>query len=300
MSEQIVQHQKFWYEEQVPFHFYEVKADSSGVESTEAIHNEQAEQGTLFNHWHEDLEICYTVFGKANHHINGELVEEKPGRVIVTNEGFIHNIVPDEDNVKKSDVCTVVVLIHPDFIRENFPEYAHMYFTNHKEQASTELKACFQKIRTFVKQTKYTPLSHLYGKSLVLELLYLLGQEGVIERSVADDINVLKNIERMKGIVSHIEQHFREPLPQKEMAERFYFSSVYFSRYFKQCTGMTYTDYLTRYRVEQARKELLSTHHHIVDVALNNGFTDERRLILAFKKYYGTTPLQYRKIRQQS
>jgi AraC-like DNA-binding protein len=295
MSEQIVQHQKLVYEEDVPFHFYELKGDGIGVWCTEALDNGIRDKGTLFNHWHEDLEVCYTFLGRAHHYINGEDIEDTPGRVVVTNEGFIHSIVPDDAQKFISDGSVLVVMIQPEFVREVFPDYSHLYFTNYKEQADPKVHELFGRIRTYMRETKFCDYAHLYGKGLVLELLYLLCQEGVTERNLVDNVNVQKNIERMKGIISYIEQHYRECLRQSQVAEKFYFSSVYFSRYFKQCTGMTFTDYVTRYRVEQAKKEMLSTQHNLLDIALNNGFTDERRLILAFKKYYDVTPCQYKK-----
>jgi AraC-like DNA-binding protein len=86
-----------------------------------------------------------------------------------------------------------------------------------------------------------------------------------------------------------------EHITQAEVADKFYFSSVYFSKYFKRCTGMTFIDYLTKYRIRQAKTELLTTDKSILDIALDNGFSDERRLILAFKKYLNDTPLQYKK-----
>jgi AraC-like DNA-binding protein len=63
---------------------------------------------------------------------------------------------------------------------------------------------------------------------------------------------------------------------------------------------MTFTEYVTRYRIEQARKQLLFTDRSILNIALDNGFTDDRRFILAFKKYYIDTPLQYRKRKEKS
>lgn len=41
--------------------------------------------------------------------------------------------------------------------------------------------------------------------------------------------------------------------------------------------------------------ELLYSPKSISRVALDNGFSDDRRLIVTFKKRFGTTPLQYRK-----
>jgi AraC-like DNA-binding protein len=61
---------------------------------------------------------------------------------------------------------------------------------------------------------------------------------------------------------------------------------------------MTYREYLSRYRVEQARVELLATEKSVTEIALDNGFSDDRRFILNFKKYFDMTPLRYRKTKR--
>lgn len=170
--------------------------------------------------------------------------------------------------------------------------------TNSKEVADSSVRHCMEKIHRFVKSQKDDEYAHLYGKSLVLELLYLAVKEGIIARENLACINVEKNVERMKGILSFIENHYREPITQAQVAEKFYFNCSYFSKYFKQCTGMTYREYLSRYRVEQARVELLTTEKSVTEIALDNGFSDDRRFILNFKKYFDMTPLRYRKTKR--
>lgn len=80
------------------------------------------------------------------------------------------------------------------------------------------------------------------------------------------------------------------------MAEKFYFSKEYFARFFKKNTGMTFVQYLTKYRIQKARFQLIHSDASMLDIALDNGFCDDRRFILAFKSQYGITPFQYRKM----
>ena len=59
---------------------------------------------------------------------------------------------------------------------------------------------------------------------------------------------------------------------------------------------MTFMKYVTNYRVQKAQKDLLGTGKSILEIALDNGFSDDRGLINAFKEIYHTTPFQYRKM----
>jgi AraC-like DNA-binding protein len=58
---------------------------------------------------------------------------------------------------------------------------------------------------------------------------------------------------------------------------------------------MTFKEYLSDYRVNMARNDLLNSDKSILEIALECGFTDARGYINAFKKIYGTTPFHYRK-----
>ena len=281
MSESMAKHQLFEYSESMPFHFYNVTG--------------KPDPGTLLNHWHEELEMAYCLKGNARHYINGECIEARPGRLVVTNSGFIHNIIPDYDVAGCDEVVAIVVIVAPHFLKACFPEYRNIYFLNQDEVASREIQDLMKEIYRFSMEEHHQEYDDLYGKSLVLNLLYNMCKGGTVKRETVDNVNALKNIERMKGVIQFVENHYSEQITQRVVAEKFYFSQVYFSRYFKKCMGMTFTEYLTSFRLEKARKELVHTTKSVSQIALDNGFSDDRRLIIAFKKKHGITPLQYRK-----
>lgn len=282
MSERVARHQFFQYSGGEPFHFYNIR---KGIGTRE----------TLDQHWHEELEVAFITEGKSLHYINGECYEAVPGRMVVTNSEFIHNIIPVDVGIADKVLVAVVVVIDREFILNNFPDFQNIYFTNDKLKASEHVQEVMRKISDYIENADQDPYMHLYGKSLVLELLYCMSQEGVVARKEVDNINVLKDIERMKGVIQFVENHYREHISQAMVAEKFYFSPVYFSKYFKKCMGMTFTEYLTVYRLNKARLDLLRTGKSVSQIAMDNGFSDDRGLIAAFRKKYGTTPLQYKK-----
>jgi len=282
MSETIAKHEIFKYEENLPIIIRAIPADADIGES-------------LMNHWHKDLEIAFTVAGNSHHYINGECIVARPGRLIVTNSEFIHSIIPDKAISNQHILSTILLVIKPEFLEKIYPEYKDVYFKNDKEEACPEIAEIMQEFLNYTTGTPGNAERAMFLKGKVMELLYYMINEGVISRNKADNINTQKNIERMRGVISFIENHYTEPITQAMVAEKFYFSTVYFSKYFKKCTGMTFTDYLTYYRVEMARKDLMNTKNSISQIAMDNGFSDERRFILGFKKYYSSTPLKYRK-----
>ncbi len=285
MSKPTVRHQTFDYSDSPfdsPFYLAQIPAD-------------YRDEYLLSPHWHEDLEIYYTIKGFSRHIINGTCYEDNPGRVIVTNSEFIHNIIPDPGLDGVTGIAGFLIIIGADFIRQNFPEYQYIYFTNDNKVASQNTVDTIREIWSFSQKQETKAFDSLHVKSLILELLYDLCQEGTVRREEVDRISSLKNIERIKGVLQFVEGNYQEPITQNEVAEKFHFSAPYFSRYFKKCTGMTFTEYLTRFRVDKARILLASGDKPVYQIAMETGFSDDRRLIIAFKQVYGETPLQYRK-----
>lgn len=285
MQQDKVRHEQFECDRTRPFHIFLAMSDM--------------DETALMNHWHEDLEVAYGVAGCSRHYINGECVMGNPGRLVVTNSNFIHSILPDESIEEKHILVKVIVVISPQFIAENLPEYQGLYFTNECESASERVDQIMMELIQYADGVALKPYENVRARALVMELLYEMCMQGTVPRERVDKINILKDIERMKGVVTFIEAHYREHISQSMVAKKFHFSTTYFSNYFKKCTGMTYTEYLTNYRLYQARNLLLQTEESVTRIAEESGFTDDRRLILAFRKVYGETPLQYRKKRKK-
>ena len=120
--------------------------------------------------------------------------------------------------------------------------------------------------------------SWLTGK--VYELMYWICRDGLVLKEEVLPVNSQKNLERLRGIMEYVREHYTEPVTQGEVARRFYFTREYFSRFFKKNTGLTFKEYLTRYRVNAARDDLLNTDKTILEIAVNHGFADARGLSL--------------------
>ena len=284
MSEPVAKRQMFEYDGDNPFHIYNLPYYPS-------IGDE-----LLFNHWHEELEIVYTLQGNSLHYIDGTCIRSQPGRLIVVNSESSHNIIPDRSVYGNGRKVVIALIISREFLEEVFPDFRNMYFLNEKEVTTPVIRELMVTLSHFGDGTELSRYEKIYRKGLVLQLLYHITQEGVAEKNVILPLNNLKNIERLKGVLQFIENHYMEKISQAEIAEKFYFSREYFARFLKKHTGMTFTEYLTKYRLQKARMQLMASDSGILEIALNNGFSDDRRLILAFRQEYGTTPFQYRKM----
>jgi len=72
-------------------------------------------------------------------------------------------------------------------------------------------------------------------------------------------------------------------------------STFYFCKLFKRATGLTFTDYLARVRVEKAKAMLLDRNRRVSEVAYDVGFQSLTHFNRVFRKVAGQSPTQFRR-----
>lgn len=98
----------------------------------------------------------------------------------------------------------------------------------------------------------------------------------------------------VKKARSYIEENYDRPISLKEAASVVNTSVRYFCKVFKNYTGITFVDYLTRLRIEKSKSLLINPHRRISEVAFEVGFESLTQFNRSFKKYTGKTPTKYR------
>ena len=91
-----------------------------------------------------------------------------------------------------------------------------------------------------------------------------------------------------------IADHQDEDLSLGEVAKAVNMSAFYFCKMFKQATGLTFTDYLARIRVEKVKNMLLDPHKRVSEVAFAAGFQSLSQFNRVFRKVAGEAPSTYR------
>ena len=94
--------------------------------------------------------------------------------------------------------------------------------------------------------------------------------------------------------IQYLNTHYNEHITLEDMARKVYLSPSYFSRIFKKETGISFSSYLNRVRIEHSKELLRHQNLRLTDIALLSGFEDQSYFTKVFKKVTGTTPLHYR------
>jgi two-component system response regulator YesN len=163
---------------------------------------------------------------------------------------------------------------------------------------------CFDIINTVLKTVLNLGLKHYADnvKTLV-EFQSLDELEEKIQKVV---INICSDIERRKeshnnllrdGILHYIHEHFRSyEISLEEAAKIFQLSVSYLSRFIKDQTGSTFTQYVWKLRVEDTKRQLIETDYPVKDIVTSIGYMDVANFTRKFRQAEGITPGQFRKL----
>ncbi|MBP3961858.1 response regulator transcription factor [Paenibacillus lignilyticus] len=93
---------------------------------------------------------------------------------------------------------------------------------------------------------------------------------------------------------AYIHQHLEEDLSLNALAKLKYVSPSYLSRLFHQITGEQLMSYITRVRMEEAKKLLLDDRYRIQDISEKLGFQSANYFSKVFRKTVGIPPQDFR------
>jgi AraC-like DNA-binding protein len=91
-----------------------------------------------------------------------------------------------------------------------------------------------------------------------------------------------------------IKEHKGEDISLTDVAKSVNSSTFYFCKMFKKATGLHFTDYLSRIRVEKAKNLLLNPHLRVSEIAFQVGFQSLTHFNRVFRKIVGQSPTAYR------
>ncbi|MEM5010476.1 response regulator [Niallia taxi] len=95
--------------------------------------------------------------------------------------------------------------------------------------------------------------------------------------------------------IHYIDQHLKEELSLKGVAEHVHLNSSYLSVLFKEQMKVTFSEYITRRRIQYAKELLISTKHPVADIAEECGYKTAKYFIKIFRELEGVTPSMYRR-----
>lgn len=101
-----------------------------------------------------------------------------------------------------------------------------------------------------------------------------------------------------KAIRLMMESH-RDSLTLTQIAAYADMSKFSLIRQFREVVGATPYEWLQQYRIRRVSEDLLQAHRTILDIALDHGFSSVSAMNRQFRRLYGLSPTQWRRLHQQ-
>lgn len=255
---------------------------------------------TSISHWHKDLEFIVVKKGRMTYNVNGQLIELTEGCGIMVNSRQLHYGFSAEHN----ECEFICILLSPELLQENNWFYQnciepvtensavpYLYLKQNDWTASViekldEIYDFFGKIPA--KHLSYFRLMENYYA--IMKILYEnLDIENQTQEPESSELSSLKNM------ISYIEEHYMEHIALADIALSGACCKSKCSLLFKKYLRDTPITYLTKLRLQKSLSMLLGSNSNIAAIAYEYGFSGASYYCETFKKYYGVSPVIYKK-----
>ena len=114
------------------------------------------------------------------------------------------------------------------------------------------------------------------------------------------DLRHLRYSAHLSRVLTYLRENFREPITLSQAAEAVQLSPGYLGRIFRSELRSSFSRYLQRLRIQEAKRLLKSSSMPVGDVGAASGFSDHSYFSQVFRRETGVTPREYRQKRGTS
>lgn len=251
-------------------------------------------------HWHSEMEIIVIKKGNGLIYVDLVPIEVSCGDIIFVLPGQLHSIhQKDTDEMEYENIIFKTELLmsqsldlcNTDFFQPMldgtipFPTLITKIDSYYQEVAN-----CINKIDLLCSLKSFG--YQLSLKGFLYQMFYLIFSNIQTQDTLKRN---KKNLEKIKIILTYIQENYASPISIDEIAEQCHYSKSHFMKFFKECMGISFVQYLNDYRLNLASQMLNESTENILEIASRTGFDNLSYFNRMFKKKYGVTPGKYRK-----
>ena len=256
------------------------------------------------SHWHKDLEFIVVKKGSMTYNVNGELIDLTEGNGIMVNSRQLHYGF----SLKHMECEFICILFSPELlsvnewfyqnyiepVTENFL-YPYLYLT-----VEGWTNSVLNKINSLYSSYTLPQERGLSYFSLIGELLSIM--DILYEKLDVKNHGTTKasgELTSLKKMITYTEEHFAQHITLENIALSGACCKSRCSLLFKKYLRETPMTYIAKLRLRKSLAALLDSDKSITDIAYEYGFCGASSYCETFQKYYGTSPLKYRKLQSE-
>lgn len=244
-------------------------------------------------HWHDAVEIIFLLDGELTVYQQEQKMHMEKNDIILINSGEFHATRCREGNE------SLLIQIPDRFMQKYIPEFQDIQFIMHARPTNAIQQTKLEQLRKILRDMQIVldvkpdgMMLRFYA--LLFELLYMLYHNYRLELS-STERKRQKNLERLRPVISYVQEHYQEPISIAEIADIAAFQPEYFCRFFKQQTGMTFQTYLNEFRLSKIYADIVQTDTPIYQILEKHGFTNYKVFRRMFAERFHDTPSRIRR-----
>ncbi|MBE5884459.1 MAG: AraC family transcriptional regulator [Lachnospiraceae bacterium] len=239
------------------------------------------------DHYHNFYEILYLSSGRCRFLLKDSVYHLEKGDLVFIVPGELHHA-----HYSAGNSCEITTIyFKKEFLPSSHWADLHSFMGSVPALYQEDFHQLLSKMLS--ENSCIDEYSDSFMRCHLSELLLVLMRHSVMGQEEPELLNT-KDIDILTA-TKYIYKHFQKPLTLEEISGVVSLSPTYFSKKFKQTTGMGFKEYLNFVRLKHAQTALLTTNNTITDIALEYGFNDSNYFKDLFKKVYGKSPREYRK-----
>lgn len=248
-------------------------------------------------HRHEAWELYYVVNGKGIRTTGDNVMPFSEGDTVLIPPSMPHQWDYNEDSADENgEVSYHMVAFSPDLIKhctDVFPEIkAALYGRILPDEALKFKGESAQHIKeALIGMCRLDEIGRLGEMIKLLPFIFSTKEHSLIGRPV----KIEKDIRRMQDVVAYVMAHYVHHITLDDIAEYIGMNRSAFCTFFKRNKGMTFSEFVTEYRLETACELLKTSKRQVSEICYAVGFNDLPHFNRVFKYRLGTTPTEYRR-----
>lgn len=251
---------------------------------------------------HDEIEINFLDQGRLTYLIGGNRITVESQAVTLFWAAVPHQIIQFEDVTR----YYVITIPFGWFLQWGLPEnlqteliLGNVLSTETDEATATRDKTLFEQWNRDLSdadgESQEIVLLELKARLLRLARSHNRRPPLAVPRGDVRSSRASPNLEKAELMAGYIARNFKTRLLIQEIADSVDLHPDYAATLFRKTFGTTLNSLITRHRVAEAQRLLVTSNEQIVKVALSSGFDSLSRFNRAFKEVTGTTPSGFRK-----
>ena len=242
------------------------------------------------------FEFIIPLVGSYQVSVEEEIYDLKERDILIIPPGKLHGMLPAKEAGGR-----IIFMVNMDFmyLYENYSDIMSFRVPTLciRESMKDPHRDIYQLVMKMRNEYYHrNPFRDTYIYSLILQIFVTLSRSSLYESSYEIKKEKTQKKEIFLQVQEYMKLHLQEGMGLKETADRFGFSKYHFSRLFKENLQLTFNQYLSALRMEQAERLLTQNSFITVqEIGFRCGYRSYSAFVKAFKESYGCTPTEYKK-----